>query len=318
VYIAYLDESGVVEPAGTTHFVLVAFAIPASRWKDGDARLQTIKAKHRLAENEVHTAWLLRRYPEQDRIPDLDKLSDVERRIAVKRERKIDLAKASLRGEKAVNELAKNYKKTEAYVHLTYAERVALVRDFADEVGRWSDARIFGDAQEKAAYPGYAAAMNPDRAGSRKEGAGHWKVVTASPESIRERAFEQVVSRFQIFLASAMGAATFGMLVHDQNQTACINLTALMRAFHKDGTAYAKIPNIIETPLFVDSSLTSMVQVADLVSYAVRRFVEKDETDLLDRVYPRFDRRGGVMVGLRHYTGARPCACRICVDHGRT
>jgi hypothetical protein len=133
VYIASLDESGVVEPSGTTHFVLVAFAIPAARWKDSDARLQMIKAKHRLADHEVHTAWLLRRYPEQDRIADLDKMSDPERRAAVKRERKIDLGKASLRGEKAVNELAKNYKKTEAYVHLTHAERVALVRDFADE-----------------------------------------------------------------------------------------------------------------------------------------------------------------------------------------
>jgi hypothetical protein len=153
VYIAYLDESGVVEPSGTTHFVLVAFAIPASRWKDGDARLQTIKANHRLGAHEVHTAWLLRRYPEQDRIADLDKLSDAERRIAVNRERKIDLGKASLRGEKAVNELAKNYKKTAAYVHLTHAERVALVRDFADEVGRWTDARIFGDACRERGDP---------------------------------------------------------------------------------------------------------------------------------------------------------------------
>jgi glucose-6-phosphate 1-dehydrogenase len=39
VYIAYLDESPVVEPSGTTHFVLVAFSIRAVRWKDSDARL---------------------------------------------------------------------------------------------------------------------------------------------------------------------------------------------------------------------------------------------------------------------------------------
>lgn len=318
MYIAYLDESGVVEPAGTTHFVLVAFAIPASTWKDRDARLQAIKSRHRLVGEEVHTAWLLRSYPEQNRISGREGMSDAERRSAVNRERKIDLGKASLRGEKAVKELAKNYKKTAAYIHLTQAERLALVRDFADEIGTWTDARAFGDAQEKAAYPGYASAMDTARTSRQVEGPGRWKAATSSPTRIGESAFEQVVSRFQIFLATAMGTNTFGMLVHDQNQTACANLTALMRAFHKDGTAYAQIPNIIETPLFVDSSLTSMVQVADLVSYAVRRFVENGETDLFDRVYPRFDRRSGVMVGLRHYTGSRPCACRICVDHGRT
>lgn len=293
MYIAYLDESGVVEPAGTTHFVLVAFAIPAATWKDRDTRLQAIKKKHRLDGEEVHTAWLLRSYPEQNRIIGLEGMSDGDRRTAVNRERKIDLAKASLRGDRAVKELAKNYRKTAAYVHLTHAERLSLVRDFADEIGTWADARAFGDAQEKA------------------------KTAASSPERIRAHTFEQVVSRFQMFLAAAMGANTFGMLVHDQNQTACTNLTELMRAFHKDGTAYAQIPNIIETPLFVDSSLTSMVQVADLVAYAVRRFVENGETDLFDRVYSRFDRRGGVMVGLRHFTGARPCSCRICVDHRR-
>jgi hypothetical protein len=177
---------------------------------------------------------------------------------------------------------------------LTHAERIELVREFADEVGGWTSARIFGDAQEKAAYAAYT-----------------------NPETIREHAFEQVVSRFQMFLASAGGSSTFGMLVHDQNQTACSNLTSLMRAFHRDGTAYASIPNIIETPLFVDSSLTSMVQVADLVAYAVRRFVEKGETDLLNRVQSRFDRRDNVVVGLRHYTASRPCRCRICIDHKR-
>jgi hypothetical protein len=317
VYIAYLDESGVVEAAGTTHFVLVGVAIPASTWKERDARLHSIKAKYRMQDAEVHTAWLLRRYPEQERIPGLADMSDVERRAVVATQRKIDLGKASLRGEKAIKELAKNYAKTKAYTHLTHAERIALVREFADEIGRWTDARAFGDAQEKAAYPGYAAAMNREKTSGPTDGNRRWKPVTASPESLREHAFEQLVTRFQTFLASVMGSSGFGMLVHDQNQTASRNLTALMRAFHKDGTAYAQIPNVIETPLFVDSSLTSMVQVADLVAYAVRRFVEKSEADLFDRVYPCFDRRNGVMVGLRHYTGARSCSCRICKDHGR-
>jgi Protein of unknown function (DUF3800) len=294
VHIAYLDESGVVEAAGTSHFVLVAVAIPAATWKDKDQQLSKIKEKHRLAGKEIHTAYLVRKYPEQERIPGFGSLSDAERRKAVEVQRKADLAKASLKGKKAVLELSKNYRKTQAYVHLTHAQRIEAVRDFASEIGRWTDSRIFGDAQDKAHHVG------SDR------------------ERIREFAFEQVVARFHTYLRTGLQAQDFGMLVHDQNQTASKNLTALMRSFHAKGTTYSKIPFIIETPLFVDSELTSMVQAADLVGYALRRFIENKETDLFERIYPRFDRRGPTLVGLRHYTGKSPCSCRICVDHKRS
>ena len=44
-----------------------------------------------------------------------------------------------------------------------------------------------------------------------------------------------------------------------------------------------------------------MVQVADLVAYATRRFFDNGETDLFDRFYSRYDRTpGGLLVGLRH------------------
>jgi hypothetical protein len=293
VYIAYLDESGVVEKdANTSHFVLVAVAIPASTWKAKDAGLSGVKQKHRLTDEEIHTAFMMRRYPEQERIKGFAAMTDKDRRHAVEIERKADLAKASLKGPLAVQSLARNYKKTASYTHLTYTERVAVVRAFADEIGKWYDCRIFGDAQDKGVHTG------SDR------------------ERIREYAFEQVVTRFHTFLKTA-GANDFGMLVHDQNQTASKNLTAVMRGFHKKGTAYSTIPQIIETPLFVDSELTSMVQAADLVGYALRRFLEKHEADLFDRVYPRFDRRGEHLVGLRHYTAKVQCVCRICIDHKR-
>jgi hypothetical protein len=61
-----------------------------------------------------------------------------------------------------------------------------------------------------------------------------------------------------------------------------------------------------------------MVQIADLCSYATRRFFEKGETDLFDRFYKVFDRASGKLVGLRHYTGKMQCACLVCVDHVRT
>jgi hypothetical protein len=106
-------------------------------------------------------------------------------------------------------------------------------------------------------------------------------------------------------------------VVQDQNETAARRLTALARRFHANGTTYSHLDRLVETPLFVDSRLTSMVQLADLCAYAVRRYFENDETDLFDRIYPRFDRLGTKVVGIRHYTGKQLCECRVCVDHGR-
>jgi hypothetical protein len=83
-------------------------------------------------------------------------------------------------------------------------------------------------------------------------------------------------------------------------------------------TLWAKVERIIETPLFVDSSLTSMVQMADLCAYATRRFFENGEEDLFDRVFGRFDQARGRIVGIRHYVGAKACTCKVCTAHRGT
>jgi hypothetical protein len=119
--ICYIDESGVASlTGGTSHFVLVGLSIPAARWKEYDQALLGAKAGHGLADQEIHTAWMARRYPEQERIPGFDRLGPAARRDAVARERKIDLGKAALGSANAVKSLAKNYKKSEAYVHLNH------------------------------------------------------------------------------------------------------------------------------------------------------------------------------------------------------
>jgi len=291
VFICYLDESGTVERSGTSHFVLLGLAIPASAWKRLDAEVARLKAHHRLQSAELHTAYLLRGYPEQARIAGFGHLSDSDRRAAVLRERKAELAKASLKGTKAVRTLARNMRATEAFVHLTLDERRRFVQEVATTVGAWDEVRLVADAQQKAAHVG-------------------------STDTLFGFAFEQVVDRFHKYLQSH-GADEIGMLVQDNNETAANHLTELMRRFHRQGTKWTWIEQIIETPMFVDSQLTAMVQVADLCAYAVRRFFENNETDLFDRIYGRFDRVAGKVVGLRHFTGKIPCSCRVCVDHGR-
>jgi hypothetical protein len=57
-----------------------------------------------------------------------------------------------------------------------------------------------------------------------------------------------------------------------------------------------------------------MVQIADLCSYALRRFVENGETDLFKKVFTRADSVKGKTVSIRHFAGYT-CQCAICVSH---
>jgi len=132
-----------------------------------------------------------------------------------------------------------------------------------------------------------------------------------------EEAFEGVVSRFDRYIHAINADDThpsFGLLIHDNNDTVAKKLISLTKKFHKHGTLWTDNTRIIETPLFVNSELTSMVQIADLCSYALRRYLENGEEDLFDRISARIDRRNGAAVGVRHFSDDN-CKCKICHAH---
>lgn len=287
MYICYLDESGTVEPGGNSdHFVLLGLAIPAETWKAKDQQVLAIKRRFGLDASEIHTAWMARDYPEQSRVPDFDQLDWPTRRQAVIGVRAMNLGRARSRSQHA--SITKNYRKSEAYIHLSRAERVACLGELASLVGSWRDSRAFAEARAKR------------------------HVAAASAFDL---SFEQVVTRFNKFLTVVNGP--YGLLVQDNNQTMALRLTAAMRRYHEAGTLWSAIDRIVETPLFVDSQLTSMIQMADICAYATRRFFERNERDLFRRVFPRFDRYHRTLVGLRHYTGGFKCQCHVCKAHGR-
>jgi len=172
---------------------------------------------------------------------------------------------------------------------LNINERQKFIGEIADIIGRWTDCTLFGDAEDKNFCSG---------------------------ERAFDFAFEQIITRFNTFLSRTPSAK--GIIVQDNNETVCRRLTTKMRKYHQRGTLWSRIDNIIETPLFVDSQLTSMVQIADLCVYATRRFFEKNEDMIFNKIYDRFDRHKGKLVGLRHYTGSQGCICRVCCDHGRS
>lgn len=294
VRICYLDESGTAElTGGTSHFILLGLSIQGETWKSKDNEITMIKRRFGLERAEIHSGWLTRRYLEQERTPNFETLGVAERREAVQRARDEFLVKkAALRGPASVQEDRKNFKKTVPYIHLTLAERSELLRQVAEAVGRWDDCRLFAECTDKRSFRGLPPQTPP-----------------------YEEAFTQLVTRFHRFLEGQV-PPEHGLLVQDHNETVARRLTELMRIFHERGTRWTdQIRLLVETPLFVDSQLTSMVQVADVCAYATRRYCEKRETELLDYLFPKFHQVGNRLVGIRHYTGPQRCTCRICSLH---
>src|SRR5437660_3858966 len=176
MYLCYLDESGTPEISGnTSHFVLLGFAIPADVWLDKDQRINRIKSQYGLRDVEIHTGYLSRRFPEQEKVQNFISLDSPGRRAAVTVEREQHLIKTvALRSDKKLLELKKLYKKTADYIHLTFDERWRLLDEIATEIGKWSDVRLFAEGINK-----------------RTLGSG---------DVIYKQAFEQVVARFHTFL----------------------------------------------------------------------------------------------------------------------
>ena len=294
MYLCYMDESGTPDlPGNTSHFILVGLSIPVWHWKTCDREIAQLKREHSLGDEEIHCAWMLRRYLEQSKIKNFAKLKYDDRRAEVEKLRNAELLRLQRTSAARYRQVKKNYSKTGPYIHLTENERKKFIAKVAETLSQWGFARLFAECVDKVHF-------DPRR---------HF------PYNIGEMAFDQVVSRFEQYLqVTGTNQQNYGLLIHDNNQTVAKRHTDLMRGFHHRGTRWTTVEHIIETPLFVDSQLTSMVQLADICSYALRRYLENGERDLFQLVFKRADRKDGAVVGVRHFTDYS-CDCHICTSH---
>jgi len=295
VYFCYIDESGTPQiPGNTSHYVLIGISIPIDKWKLCERRIFKIKRKYDLVGSEIHTGWIVRKYIEQSKIPNFDQLDYASRRYEVSKIRKKELLRLQKSQTKAhYKQTKKNYRHTDAYIHLTHLERVTFIEAVADLVGSFTFARLFGEAIDKIHF-------DPKK----------------SKLTLDEQGLEQLVSRFEQYLKirskSLKDSGIYGALIHDNNDTVSKRHTDLMKRFHRYGTLWTSIEHIIETPLFVDSELTNLVQIADLCCYSIRRYLENSESNLFDRIKKKIDRKNGKIVGVRHFTD-NSCKCELCI-----
>jgi|WetSurMetagenome_2_1015567.scaffolds.fasta_scaffold34949_2 hypothetical protein len=297
-HIFYMDESGTPDiPGNTSHYVLVALSMPVMNWRASENDIEAVKKKYGLQDVELHIAWMLRKYQEQARIPNFEQMSYQRRVSEVEHLRTAELLRLQrIKNPALYQQAKKNFRMSKNYIHLTYDERKSLVKEVASRVSQWGYARLFAECVDKVYF-------DPSR----------------TPQTIDGQAFEQVVSRCERFLQAIGGSdpSCFGLLVHDNNETVSKKHTRMMKKYHSTGTMWTSITKIIETPFFVDSQLTSMIQLADMCAYSLRRYLENNESELFDLIFMRADRREKASVGVRHFTKAA-CGCKICAQHKLT
>jgi hypothetical protein len=120
-----------------------------------------------------------------------------------------------------------------------------------------------------------------------------------SPRDPVETAFEQVASRFDRYLMRLhyAGDTQRGLIIFDK--TTCeTTLQSLAADFRTVGHTWGIIRNFSEVPLFLDSKASRLIQLADLVAYAVFRHFEKNDSRFYSLIESRFDSDGGIVHGL--------------------
>lgn len=128
-------------------------------------------------------------------------------------------------------------------------------------------------------------------------------------------AFEDLCSRFDRYLGRLRkaGDRQRGLLILDESAHET-TLQQMARNFRTLGTHWGVVRNLAETPLFVDSRASRVVQLADHVAYAVFRRYDRGDTQYFDVVAPKFDADDGVVHGLSHKHHLSQCMCLACVS----
>lgn len=167
------------------------------------------------------------------------------------------------------------------------ADRVSAYRKALGVIGNANRVRLFGAAIHKAAV---------------------------SPDDPMEFAFEQLCNRFDKMLGRLhlLGDTQRGLIVLDESSYET-SLQGLAQDFRRIGHRWGRLYNLADVPFFVNSRATRLIQYADLIAYAVRRYYEKGDATYFDIISHRFDAVGGVVHGLVHYKPAgTACNCFSC------
>jgi len=115
-----------------------------------------------------------------------------------------------------------------------------------------------------------------------------------------EHAFEQVANRFDLYLRRLRMKYSDnqrGLIVFDKSSTEQ-RIQSLAREFKYVGHRWGTTKCYAEVPVFLDSRASRLIQLADLVAFAMFRRYEHGDGNFFDIIRDCFDSEGGVVHGL--------------------
>lgn len=114
-----------------------------------------------------------------------------------------------------------------------------------------------------------------------------------------EYAYSQLVSRFDQYLLrlhrrkdTQRGIVLFDKSKHERA------LQSLTAVYQKEGHQWGQLTNFAEVPVFIDSKASRLIQLADLVAYAISRKLNANDETLYKIIEQRFDHDNGKTHGL--------------------
>jgi hypothetical protein len=135
-------------------------------------------------------------------------------------------------------------------------------------------------------------------------------------------AFEDLCSRFDMYLQQIRmehQSRECGLIILDESAHEAM-LQSLARQFRLLGTRWGIVRHLADTPMFLKSSASRIVQLADHVAYAVFRRYEAGDTSYFDVFASRFFTSQGIVHGLAHKQSAEQaasCMCPACLSRRR-
>ncbi len=144
------------------------------------------------------------------------------------------------------------------------------------------------------------------------------KVSIARNEDPYESAFEDLVSRFDMYLSRLNRRLQFenrdeqrGLIVLAESSYEK-TIALLGRRLRSEGTRWGILHNVSDVPLFAPSKDTRLLQYADFCSNAIYGRYHRGLASDFDKIAHKFDQEGGVIHGLSHKTTNQNCACISC------
>lgn len=145
---------------------------------------------------------------------------------------------------------------------------------------------------------------------------------TWSPFERERWAYEVLLSKFDVMLKTLRnqrGLPNRGLVIHDRRVVAERDIQSWVAAWRVTAERIGQLQNLADVPLFGDSRATRLLQVADLVSYAVfRNYNRQSPSDHeFTTLWGAFHSEGSTTHGCVHFTpsfGQGECQCLPCTQ----